>query len=377
MMEDFGHTPPEELTKAREAGSDNGGKGEGGQGEGGAKPDEQKQQKTDTPDTGGEGKAADKSGDNGGGESPWWKKEGDSEGKKATQVDEATKTFLKTHFGNDDADAVIAQYKREAEELNGLRERAKVADQLEAEIGSFGPIEQEVIALMRKGEDWITKVKNTPGAELNWRQPGEKQDPAKLVGVTYPGEVTDEEWEAYNSGVADEVTTKKINTLTGLAVKRFDELRNDRIKTTEKMISDAKAQKKAYADSLKESAEYAKQQFPGLAARITPEWEKQMEPDGTGIPPLVRKLLFNDKGVLRLDAVLRLAFAEDGHTILATQVKAAQRKAAEDLDVERVTRMPLGGRGSGGGDAADGKDKVPDRIEQLRKEFPSQGGARF
>jgi len=298
-------------------------------------------------------------------DTPWWAQTTATE--EPIVADDSTKAYLKKHFNNDDAAAVVAEYRRQAEELNGTREKARRDDELEAEINSFDPLQQEIIAEMRSGGDWLNKARSVPN--LNFGKAGKDQDKLTLVKAYFGNKVSDEEFAEYKAGTANEEVTAKVDTYFELAATKFDDGRGRLIDGQKARMENGKKAKEAMANSITASVAHAATQFPALKARLTQEYAKGLMPDGTGIPPVVRSLLFNKDGTFRTDAVLRLAIAEDGDSILAARVKSTVQAATEAAEAEQIARMPNGGRAQAGGGAAKGSEEVPERIAQLRKQM--------
>lgn len=191
------------------------------------------------------------------------------------------------------------------------------------------------------------------GHKIDFSKPADKHKPKTLVNAFFPGEFTDEDFDA------DE-PSRELKIAIKASEKEYNVEKNTREQRAKDHVQQAERKSKAYKESVRSSVMALKSAFPNMGEDV------QADVEATLSSGAVMSEFFNPDGTYKPQAAKRFMLAKHGEDLIEDLMKIAELRGESNANEEMVRRAPSKPKAKkGGGKNTDEGKEVDDRLEQL------------
>lgn len=191
------------------------------------------------------------------------------------------------------------------------------------------------------------------GHKIDFSKPADKHKPKTLVNAFFPGEFTDEDFDA------DE-PSRELKIAIKASEKEYNVEKNTREQRAKDHVQQAERKSKAYKESVRSSVTALKSAFPNMGEDV------QADVEATLSSGAVMSEFFNPDGTYKPEAAKRFMLAKNGEDLIEDLMKIAELRGESNANEEMVRRAPSKPKPKkAGGKNTDESKETTDRLEQL------------
>lgn len=188
--------------------------------------------------------------------------------------------------------------------------------------------------------------------KLDFSKAVDKQKPQSLVNAFYPGEFTDEDFEA------DE-PSDKLKIAIKASQKEYNSEKTAREQRAKNHIETADRKDKAYKQSVQSSVNALKSAFPDMLPDVQSDVEHTLSSGA-----LINEF-FNSDGTYKPEAAEMLMLAKHGKEVISQLMEIAQLRGESKANEEIVMRSPSTPKGKKGVKPEEIRKEVTETVEKL------------
>lgn len=268
---------------------------------------------------------------------------------------EVVNEYIKKETGFDNLQSLVDSSLKSKEKLESI-------DKIQADVKKyesvFANMPQELyqsVDAYLKGQDWKAAILSRPN--LDFTKDVDVQDVKTLTNNYFPGEITEAEWEDYNSDDPDPGTKKAIDIAIRQSKAKYDSDKDNLQNYTKNEVAKAEEFNKKIISSVEESLTHLQSNIDGLDAGYIQQTKNNLTVEG------LTNVFFNPDGTFKKEAALKLTMAEHGYDLLNQYKNIAKHQAETE---ERTTILE---RTS---DKPKAKPKADTKVDGVRPEIQQQ-----
>ncbi len=190
-------------------------------------------------------------------------------------------------------------------------------------------------------------------AKIDFSKPVEKHKSKALVNAFFPGEFTDEDFEA-------EEVSRELKIAIKASEKEYNTEKSAREQRAKNHVENAKRKSEAYKASIAGSVSALKSAFPNMAEDVRADVEQTLSNSGALIGEF-----FNPDGTYKPHAAKMFMLAKHGEDLIEDLMAIAQRRGESSANEEIVKRAPKTPKDKKGGDKTPERKEVTDTVNEL------------
>jgi hypothetical protein len=250
--------------------------------------------------------------------------------------DDKAKELFKKTFGAEDPDAFLSEYNTLKESASQATQKVGDAEKFLDRIGKMPYELAQALKAAGEGKDYKPFLKELASG-LTLSKPAKELDKLALVGKHYPNKFSQEQLDEIKNGDADDDLKERFDAYLGLAAEKHDSARAKEMATIEATKEQQRIAQEADKRSATEALAHAKSDpiVSKLMNELPPGTTDEYM---TGV--LEEKLLYNEDGTRRKDALALLVKGMMFDKALTRAVKGAQAKARTEARTEQHAKTP-------------------------------------
>lgn len=285
---------------------------------------------------------------------------GKKEEKKSSKLEiksfDELPTLLKTKYGQEVKDPkalpkffeTVDKWRSDSQNLD------KVTKEKDNAIAVFEQLPPELLDAVKmhyQGHDFRKAFEGN--VKLDFSKPVDKHKPQSLVNAFFPGEFTDEDFEA-------EEVSRELKIAIKASEKEYNLEKNTREQRAKDHVNEAKRKSEAYKESVKGSVTALKSAFPDMAADVHADVEHVLSSGA------LMGEFFNPDGTYKPHAAKMFMLAKHGEELIEQLMQIAERRGESNANEEIVKRSPNKPKDKKGGSKESSvRKEVEDTVEKL------------
>jgi hypothetical protein len=262
---------------------------------------------------------------------------------------------LKTKYGQDIKDVkalpkfleTVDKWRADSQNLD------KVTKEKDNAIAVFEQLPPELLDAVKmhyEGKDFRSAFENN--VKLDFSKPVDKQKPKALVNAYFPGEFTDEDFDA------DE-QSKELKIAIKASEKQYNTDKTTREQRAKDHVELAERKSKAYKESIKSSVTALKSAFPDMPADVQSNVEHTLSSGA------LMSVFMNPDGTYKPQAAKALMLANHGEELIEQLMQIAEKRGESYANEEMVKRSPAKPKDKKGGKSTPERKEVTDAVNEL------------
>jgi len=245
---------------------------------------------------------------------------------------EQVNSLIKEKTGFDDLQSLIDNSAETKEKLSNFEKVSVENEQLKNVFANMPTELYQAVDSFLKGNDWKTPIMSKPN--LDFTKDVADQDTKSLVEQYFPGQISAEEWENYNSDDPDLGIKKAIDMAIENAKSKFGTQKTELDNYRQNEVENAQAKNKAMNDSVTKSIAHLEQSIEGLDKGYVSQVQQGLTVQG------LNDLYFNQDGTFKEDAALNYVMAKQGFDLMNQYKGIAMRRAETKERTKIIERTP-------------------------------------
>jgi hypothetical protein len=275
--------------------------------------------------------------------------------------------FLKKDHGIDsikDLPARILEWKNAGGQVEGLTSEL---NNTKAVFEHMHPDLYDAVVKNRNGEEWRDGINSK---RIDFTKKATDFTSQQLVDVMAPGQITKEDWEQYNDKEdGDPATIRLVESVIRSSEASFEAKKTSFDGARQQSLIDANLHKENLTASFSAAEDVMKKQLE----HASPAYISQMKDLFTSGG--INALFYDDKGMLKPDALVRASMANDGKSLIDQWEGQARNRAETQVTSDILSRGATAPKVPQGSSATQPSSGISQEAKDVESFIRGMGGA--